>query len=710
MFATTHPARLTGAVCAALLSVIAMTVEMTTRICAETIFDPLPDVFAFAAYAWIPVTLLFNGWLLRRNGDDTPERLRVLHGAAYAATIIAICVAALYTLMFLTVLPVSIFAIMMMGIGLCAWSPALNLIVLPLQLAALGNRRREAQIVLPRSWKTGAGLAGAIVAIGLSIVPYMTGNAVFQAINEPAHRNAAVTRLRLLHAEDALLADAGIRHPSFWFELGAGQSPWIFESSEEPTSKGAITADAVYYLVTGRAASTAAPPSGRRAALDTAADDDAWEQNMAVDETGGERVGHRARGLRLAASDLTGTLTPDRESASCEWTLEFRNDGDEVQEARADILLPEGGVIDHASLWIGGVERPAAFGSTETARKAYQKVAVVEQRDPLLVTATSPGRVLAQCFPIPAHGSMKIRLGMTAPLRWRDPAAPALVFTPPILADANFRIDRSLQHSMSLTGIWAQARGRLQGAPGWRIEERGDSHTATLLLDARRTRTPPALTIAGGPTPQRGDKIGSDRIRRESPFAPPASPVDLLVLIDPTARVGEAFDLQRRQNLTGALAALPAGSRYQLADARGPQNSTTGWMPTVAPLSPEASWWSERQYVGGLDSTRALQWACDTAKAAPHASAVLWLHDAKPDGVCDTDALKAADNASIHHITLVGVCCGAGEDAVMEAVANDRGVYALSASDDNAMADRRPFGGARRDGDSRRGGFAARRP
>jgi hypothetical protein len=665
-----------------------MAVELSIRICSSVMFDPLPDAVAVFAYGLIPVTLLLNVGLLR-SAEIPTNRLRVLHGAAYAATIISIVVAALYTFSFLVLMPLSLIAILGMGIGFCAWSPLINLIVLCRQLQALKERRRQEEIALPSLSNAVTVCVSALLMIQMVAAPLVIGRAVMEAMYEPAKRASAVTRLRFLHAEDALLTNAGVRNPSFWFQAGAGQFTSIWDSFDDETyrkePKGAIDAKAVYYLVTGRSASTAPPPSGRRAALGNAAEDAAWEQDMAVEETGGTKVGHPARGLLLASSELNGTLTPDRESAACDWIMEFRNTGDQPQEARADILLPEGGVIDRASLWINGVERSAAFGSTGAVREAYQKVAVVERRDPLLVTSVAPGRVLAQCFPVPAHGAMKIRLGMTAPLQWRDPAAPALAFTPPILEDANFRIDRSLRHSMHLEGKWSQGSGRLSGASQWQIEDRGDLHTASLLLNAKETRTPPALTISGGPAPQAGDKIGSDRVRRVSPFAPPAHPVNLVVLIDPTVRVGEALGAQPQRELRAALAALPAGSRYLIANSRHPERGSTGWESAGAPIPGDDSWWSDLHYVGGLDSMGALEWACAAAKARTSPSAVLWLHDAKPDSVCDVDTLKTAKDSPIHHTILVGVRCGAGEDAVMEAIANDRGVYALSATTSHVM-------------------------
>jgi hypothetical protein len=67
-------------------------------------------------------------------------------------------------------------------------------------------------------------------------------------------------------------------------------------------------------------------------------------------------------------------------------------------------------------LWVNGEEREAAFAGRSQTREAYQKVAIQQRRDPVLVTTAGPDRVQMQCFPVPPNGGlMKIRIGITAP-------------------------------------------------------------------------------------------------------------------------------------------------------------------------------------------------------------------------------------------------------------------------------------------------------
>ena len=134
------------------------------------------------------------------------------------------------------------------------------------------------------------------------------------------------------------------------------------------------------------------------------------------DDLGGESVGGKLKNLSLQSSRMDVSVDPQSLVTYSEWTLVFQNDGFLNQEARAQIQLPPGGVVSRLTLWINGEPKEAAFGSSGTVRKAYQEVAVIQSRDPVLVTYAGIDRVLMQCFPVPIGGQMKVRIGFTSPL------------------------------------------------------------------------------------------------------------------------------------------------------------------------------------------------------------------------------------------------------------------------------------------------------
>ena len=122
-----------------------------------------------------------------------------------------------------------------------------------------------------------------------------------------------------------------------------------------------------------------------------------------------------------------------------------------ASEARALVDLPSGGVVSRLTLWINGEPREAAFGGRGQVRAAYQEVAVAQRRDPVLVTTAGEDRILMQCFPVPPRGGeMKVRLGITAPLRLASAESGTLEL--PRFVEVNFESGRDLKHHISSEG------------------------------------------------------------------------------------------------------------------------------------------------------------------------------------------------------------------------------------------------------------------
>ena len=154
------------------------------------------------------------------------------------------------------------------------------------------------------------------------------------------------------------------------------------------------------------------------------------------------------RGLSLAGSRIDGSVDARAALGYVEWTFELANAAPMQREARAELVLPPGGVVSRVTLWIDGVEREATFAGRDATRRAYERV-VRRQRDPILVTTTAPDRVLVQCFPVqPNGGVMKARIGITAPLQLTTRAAGTLGL--PYFAQRNFAVPASVKHAVSI--------------------------------------------------------------------------------------------------------------------------------------------------------------------------------------------------------------------------------------------------------------------
>src|SRR5205823_2806983 len=110
------------------------------------------------AYFFLAGMLLFNEYALGNLGRRRPsgseagglslaeQRLVTL---ARVWTAAALTIAIAYTAMFTPILPFSALGLMFMGVGVCAWSPPLNLLVLIAQARALAARQREGGTAAP---------------------------------------------------------------------------------------------------------------------------------------------------------------------------------------------------------------------------------------------------------------------------------------------------------------------------------------------------------------------------------------------------------------------------------------------------------------------------------------------------------------------------------------------------------------------------------
>lgn len=490
--------------------------------------------------------------------------------------------------------------------GTLAYAPLLATIVLHFQQAALkrhtDGRARSRRIY----WLT---VAGALAVFLLR--PAVIGYHVRQALTtvDDRAREKSLALLRLFGAEYDLRVLAFRRPPTYPAFLAGGT---VFGS--EIFSRrwdSADTARKVYFLMTGTPFSKAPTPPVQRSLFDR-------NDNLQIEETGGERVGSTIQGLRLALSEQAVRYVPQTQSAQTQWTLAFENTTTEAQEARATVTLPEGAVVSDAWLWIEGEQRPAAFGAKAQVRAAYQEVAVVQRRDPLLVTSTDPRRVLVQCFPVPPKKSMQIRLQITQ-------LVPDGVFVAPTLSEVNFERDAHVRHVV-----------QINGAP-WKGE---------------RLPTAPATLPAG-------------IVRRAEPHY---QPIDLIVALDTSAAVGEKLEISP---LTEALKTLPTGSRVKLVETRTRRGEETPWTPAE---QLREDFLRQRRFVGGVDAIPALG---RLSEPTDRPTALLWLHSPVPKEAVQPETLRDLRHAGKQRPALVGLLVTAGEDVVMDALSTDKSTHTL---------------------------------
>jgi MYXO-CTERM domain-containing protein len=451
-----------------LLPLLSLGMELLTGACGLQFVDPIPTRWHVMLALLMPAGIALP-WLARRRPEFVDVRVvAFFHGAALIAALFGVAAMGMLNVLVVIMLPFTLIFMFggldgLLGAAL-AWS-ALG----PLAcLIAWFISRVKSEENLRSPWFGGMAFAfGLLLVAEVPMLKLRSDVDAALASVTSGEGDAAETlpRLRGPWREEFLLrlcytgAQAGRFGPTVqimeagrrYWELGGGMRGLRENEREELRS--------LYFRVTGRVFSDVKPPRGVLmtrggiiATRDTRFDDFAWD-----DERGGSEVGARIRGLSLFSSRLDWHVDGDSALAHGEWTLEFKNQYSNAQEARCQMLLPAGGCVSRLTLWINGEPREAAYASRSQVTAAYRQTVLVDRRDPVLVNMVGPDRVLTQCFPVPPGGTMKIRLGITAPLQMQQ-----ALFMPQII-ERNFTIHEGAKHT-----VWVQARRPLSGGESYK--------------------------------------------------------------------------------------------------------------------------------------------------------------------------------------------------------------------------------------------------
>lgn len=415
-----------------IMPAISITVEATSHICADVFFDPIPTFWHLLLVIFVPLAQLQVWFAIRKGAADRLALAGFLNA-------VAIGISLFYSLVYVPLVPLSLLALLF-GVGLLPLAPFLSL------LAALIMRSQLKRVAATAPQKSFtvktrgllAGLALTAAVIGIVELPATLTTIGLQMATSasPQMRTDGIRFLREFGNKDALLR-------SCYSNTG-----WATDliGSAFSIKNPVTTTDAqkIYYRVTGETFDRSIPPArvGARLPLDTID----FDRNQGGTEVGGGKL----QGLSLASSKLDGNVDADGAVGYMEWTLVFQNDSEVQREARAEVQLPPGGVVSRLTLWVNGEEREAAFAGRSQVREAYQKVAIRQRRDPVLVTTSGRDRVLVQCFPVPPAGTMKIRVGVTMPLVLEDLFHAKLVL--PHFVYKNFRVPDEVEHRVHIKG------------------------------------------------------------------------------------------------------------------------------------------------------------------------------------------------------------------------------------------------------------------
>ncbi|MBK1882269.1 PEP-CTERM sorting domain-containing protein [Luteolibacter pohnpeiensis] len=421
---------------AVILPLAAVMIEWTTSMCGTIFFDPIPSYWHLGMVSLVPIA---NAWFL----FGAPKGNEMLKGLI--AGMVAI-ISGFYAVCFLPLVPLSLIALIFLGMGFLSLSPLLAC------FASWRIRRSQrTNSDQPNQFRKGWYFGVATILIGLLILeaPGVWTKANLSLIRAGEPNPSAIARLRIFHSEKTLLT-------SCYRNTGRGAQTdlesWLFDGWRYALLmfNDMIATDAVpletyhdvFFRVTGKPFNSVKPPDLALKTYSSRTMDQEWEFDPDI---GGDNVAIRLKNLNLKESRFDGHLDSVSEIGYGEWTLVFHNTSRNPLEARCQVKLPRDGRVSRVTLWVNDEPREAAFSTVSKVKAAYKQVAVVQQRDPVLVTMAGPDTVMVQCFPVPAGGDMKIRIGITAPFdgnRWELPE----------MIERNFGILPQVEHA-----VWLQA-------------------------------------------------------------------------------------------------------------------------------------------------------------------------------------------------------------------------------------------------------------
>ena len=395
-------------------------------------------------------------------------------------------------------------------------------------------------------------------------------------------------------------------------------------------------------------------------------------------------IGMKVPGLSLSKSQMSGLIDSETLSASVDWTMTFHNSSAASQEARGEITVPEGAAVSRVTLWVNGQPQEGAFAAKSQAQEAYQST-VEQRRDPLLVTMNSPGRILVQCFPVPANGGeMRIRIGFKVPLATSD--GKTCTMDLPRMADGNFvQLKRHRVSFSSDRKVVGQASAAgLSSAVG----EHGYALSGILRTSELGKRMPRLSVVRNSAFKNVAVQDWYSRkpgyiveTLREVKISTPSR---LFVVLDTSASLKTQAS-QIRQ----ALAGLPASLKpmvYLVKDdftaavvntsndafAPAPVPSTTDVNETSsAPVQPVSlkqaeEMVTEELFAGGKDNIACLREVLETASERA-GSAVLWIHGPQPQSrKMSESVLEMINRVKLYDLEVV-----AGANNVLPTIQSD---------------------------------------
>ncbi len=324
----------------------------------------------------------------------------------------------------------------------------------------------------------------------------------------------------------------------------------------------------------------------------------AWEQRS------WEELSRRNSPTAWQASRFEVQVDRDAAVARVDWLVTATGMLKRSTEGVFELQLPTGAVASGLSLWIDGVERPAAFAAQQRVERAFEAVTAAA-RDPALLRELSPGHLRLRLFPLnQALPPMRARVRCTVPLQLG--ATGNQLRLPRVSSDVPAP---DTGHEVVVDGLPQPFRGTL------------DDAQLALPIDVPRGATTAVSTDADGLV-----------LQRLLP-APQPHPLTAAVLVIEASTTVQ----QRLPDLATVLDAFPPTTLCTVLVVHGDRYVERTGRADDATLR---TWLSGESGLGGVDARPALRHARHLAERDDRR--VFWLHGAC--AMLDTTQHQPADN------------------------------------------------------------------
>ncbi len=622
-----------------ILAVVAIGYELFTGGCASLFFDPIPTVWHTLLVCLVPPANFFVWLAAKKCSSKHQIFLGKLSGASIA-------IAFFYTVLFLPILPLAAIGIIFLGLGLLPMAPLFSLI------SAIALRRQYRKNILSSGKMPGLkwGLVLGFVAIFTANAPTLVTQIGMHMVHadNPKTSQLGIKWLRVLGNKDLML--------QMCYRRSSGLSDPITLALNREDSLSLDDARKTFYRVTGAPFNSFKPPIQGFLGRNRAWDDFVFDEDQST-----QNIGGILKDLFLASSRMDASLDPDASLGYLEWTLIFKNDSFNQHEVRTQIALPSGSVVSRLTLWVNGEEREAAFAARGRVTEAYQKI-VRQRRDPVLVTTSGPDRVIIQCFPVPPHGEMKIRVGMTMPLASQK--ADEVLVQLPCFVERNFQIKNADIHTIwieSKKPIHAQMEKLIQEQPKENLfAVRGsmsdkDLEASSYAVIAQRD---PKISSAWAMDPISKTTIWQQQLVEKEAVAP----ARILLVIDGSIGMSSYI-----QELCKVIELLPEGVEIGVLVASDEIQEFFGNIQQGKRILYQeiAGRLQKVNFEGGCDNIPTLSRAWDLAARVPN-SAILWIHAPQAVTFNNVEELRQRYDRRPDGPRLLSVEVSRGADQVLE--------------------------------------------